>query len=230
MPSPKTPECGMISFHPKKEEYTPEIIQWFLKANWSIFFDGWVIIEEKKSHLHVMFKVKYEAINKKREEAEKKIYNFLPDCFCNKEYACKITWPDKKKGENFVKGVGYILKEAVRHKDSYEVLIKHNISDEEWNACLQSAKEHTVVESNTFITLPEIAILAKKYIEDNQYNTIAGFLDFIADTGRFYTCREQQVENLYQQACNMKRRKLLQTVEAEELSAITIDDYNANHQ
>lgn len=226
MPSPKTPECGMISFHPLKEEYTPEMRHWFLTANWNTLFDAWCIVEEKKSHLHIVFKIKYETINKKKEEAHKKIYNFMPNCFKNKEVACFISWPDKKKNEDFIKCLGYTFKGIIKIAEDFEILVRENISDEEWEAGMKSAKELTSEQPAVFITLPEIAILAKKYVNDNNINTYEGFIDFLADTGKFYTCRPQQVENIYDQACNMKRRRNIEKI----LKPITIEDYTDNHQ
>lgn len=205
----KTPECGMITFRPLKEEYTEDMRNWFIENNWFGLFDAWAIIEEQHCHLHIPFKVNSHEIGKHKERTHKKIYDYLPNVFINKEVACYISWPEIKKGENFVKCVGYTLKGIKQRKQDYEVLKKINIDDAEWEQCITSMNENTPEQKVEFLKLPQVANLAKEYVNKTPIHSTSGFLDYIADLGLFYLCNERQIESMYEQAARIVKRQKL---------------------
>lgn len=206
----KVPECGMFTFRPLADEYTPQNRQFFIDKDWSEYFDSWLIIEEQKCHLHTEFKVKYEHIGK--PHAERFIERLLaecPDIFVNKGVACKFTWPDKSKGDTFIKGCGYLLKGIVQLDQNFEIIKKHNIDDKTMEAAMASAKALTQEKPTVFLSVPEICVKAQWYVRDNDMPSFIGFTNYLAEDGWFYNVTEAKLESLYDQAARIQRHKKL---------------------
>lgn len=213
MPSSLTPDCGMITFHPSIEEYTPQIKHWFCNNDeFSGLFESYAIIEEKKSHLHIPFRVAYEHIGSHRDRFTKKITDLIPGDYRNKKVAVKISWP-KKRTETFIEVLGYCFKGIVvitQAEQQTEILKLVNISDEDIEQAELSAAENNN-EADDIITTPQIIKLCKKYFADRTINTksLSGFTSYIARTGHYYLVRDATVESIYDQTLRIHRELAL---------------------
>lgn len=197
MPSPKTNDCGMLTFHPTTEEYE-QYRGWFLvDAVWSRFFSSYAIIEEKNSHLHIPFSTIYEEIGTKRERFEKKLMDFIVGTYKNKDIAVKITWP--KKGDDFIKVLGYCLKGELDKDQLFKIQFSHAISKEQWDKARASMLENTVVDIK-LLKVVDIIKFAEKFCKETEYPSFDRFKTFISSNNGYYIMNEKTIESLYNQA------------------------------
>lgn len=204
MPSTLTPTHGMITFHPRSDEYTDQIKHWFLhNVEFDNLFESYAIIEEKKSHLHIPFRVAYGHVGSHRDRFTKKITDCIPGDYLNKKVAVKISWP-KKQAETFVVLLGYCLKGIVQVIQDTNILKIKNISDEDIELAEQSAKDNTDIEI-TILNLAQIIKICKRYFADINYpyKTLRGFTTYIARQGGYYTVRDATIESIFEQTKNI---------------------------